>query len=225
MKRLMIIPLFLFIGCGGGDETGTIQVTLNRVGDPASLISTAAGKDFPMVVNEGEVSFAAINLVDTTAGEEETPTFEGVTTFNFLAQQSIIFGPVTVVPTTFEEVHVIPGDAVAGAQVGKSLHLDLTVTLSNDAIAEVSVDLAFGVAGAEENKLAVALDVAAGDADNANININLAELLAEIDFDALAAVVGTTIAIEDGTGEPLVDAAVARVVENVLTVGFTAGNE
>ena len=225
MKRFLLAPLFFLVGCGGGDdETGTIQVTLSRVGDPANLITTAAGKEFPVVLTEGEVSFAAINLVDLEI-DEETPTFEVNTTFDFFAQQSIVFGPVTVEPVTFEEIHVIPGDAVAGAQIGKSLHLNATVTLSNDALATVTVDLSFGAAGAEENKLAVALDVAAGDTDNANININLAELFTEIDFDALAAAVGNDIAIEDGTGDPLIDAAVARVVENVFTVGFTAGNE
>jgi hypothetical protein len=225
MKRWLLAPVFLLVGCGGEDETGTIQLTLNRVGDLANLTSTAAGKNFSIVVNEGEVSFAALNFVDTTVAEEETPTIEVNTTFDFFAQESLVVGPITVVPITFEEIHVIPGDAVAGNQIGKSLHLDVTVTLSDATTAEVTVDLSFGAAGAEENKLAVALDVAAGDTDNANVNLNVAALLTEIDFDVLAAAVGNTITIADGTGDPLVDAAVARVVENLLTVGFTVINE
>jgi hypothetical protein len=221
MKYSLMIPLFLVVACGGEDnKTGTLQITLNRVGDPANLVSTANGKNFPIVINEGEVSFAAINLVDTDAGEEETPSFEGITTFDFFAQPNIVLGPITVVPVSFEEIHVIPADAVVGPQVGKSLHLGLTVTLSDNTTAQATIDLTFGAAGAEENKLPVALDVAIGDTDNVTINLDLAALLSEIDFDTLAAAVGDNIAIQDNTGSAVIDDAIARMVENVFTVAF-----
>jgi hypothetical protein len=214
MKKLLFAPLFFVFACG--DDTGTVSLTLNRVGDPALLTANNNGTNFAVTLSEGEISFAALNLVDLDT-DEETPTFDGIQTFNFFAEQSLSVGPIEVEPITFEEIHVIPADAIAGAQIGKALHLAFAVTLSNAQTANVTVDLTLGAAGAEEQKLANAVDVAAGDEKAVTIALDLTGLVSGIDYDALAASVGDTIAIEDGTGNVDIDNAVAKMVENVFT--------
>jgi hypothetical protein len=94
-----------------------------------------------------------------------------------------------------------------------TLKMVFSVTLSNDAQVQGAVDLA--VAPGEEQELDAAVNVEAGDELALTVAFDPAKILNGVDFDALGA--NGNFAIEAGSGDAAVDAALAAVEANLFT--------
>lgn len=223
MRRLFLLPVLLCACPAEPPTTGVLDVSLTRQGDPTALTAAAGDKTFSVTMTEGLLSVVSVSLSDLEVAPEVTIVRGGSVVFDLVNQSELLLASLTLEPVSFEELRVVPGDAQEGALSGLSLRLVYDVTLSDNALASVTAQLTLGPGGADEIVLASPIAIEAGDQKALSLAVSLESLVSGIDYDALAAIVGSNIDIVDNTGIPEIDEAIGRMVESVFTTTFLLG--
>lgn len=212
MKRSLFsaLTLALCIGCGGNNDNGTVSINLVRVGD-TEFEAVNGAVTFPITLTEGKITFDAINLVENGV---ETEVLAAQTVYDYVANDQLDVGTITVVPTTFDEIHVIPG--VGGD--GLTLRMAFTVTLSDQT--EVEGEVNFALEEEEEQVLPAIVDVSGGDVVVATVAFDQQTLLNGIDFDELAANLnqGETLLIDSDNNSEALDIIEANLLSSFAFV-------
>ena len=205
--RYLLASLFLL--AASCDRTGTATLTITREGESTFIVENGA-TDYPIALSSGQLALADINLIDESA-PVPTQILEAPELFDFVTNDQFFVGPVILPPKGFEQIHIFMEDATDGPLLGTTLRLAGTVTLSNAQTANLSIDLSLPRSSQE---MLAAVSIRANRELALQVRFDPTILLGKIDFDTLGALGDITIAPD--SGDPLIDAAITVIIDNLL---------
>lgn len=210
--RYLLASLFLLVAAC--DRTGTATLTITREGELTFTVENGA-TDYPIALTSGQLALADINLIDESA-PVPTQILDAPELFDFVTNDQFFVGPIILPPKGFEQIHIFMEDAADGPLAGTTLHLAGTVTLSNAQIVNLSVEISLPRSSQE---MLAAVSIQPNREAALQVHFDPTILLGKIDFDTLGAAGDITIAPD--SGDPLIDAAITTIIDNLLrTFGF-----
>jgi hypothetical protein len=205
--RYLLASLLLFVA--SCDRDGTATLTITREGELTFIVENGA-TDYPIALFDGQLALADINLIDESA-PVPTQILDVPELFDFVTNDQFLVGPVILPPKGFEQIHIFMEDPTDGPLLGITLQMAGIVTLSDAQTVNLSIEISLPRSSQE---MLAAVSIRANRDLRLQIRFDPTILLGKIDFDTLGASGDITIA--PGSEDPLIEAAITVIIDNLL---------